>query len=560
MASDDAPDTIPLSRARAKLARPRGHKRVEALVYADDAPAAVAALSTVELYQLVREVGFADAGDLIALATPEQVRGCIDLDVWDRDRVQTAAIEPWLIGVMGAGFEKLGQVWEALDSELTALLLARYTHVYDLSMGEEVPDDEDRPLINTPDTFFTLAITSEDEATIALVHRLIEDLYRADLLLPRHTIMAARSEPLAELEEMSYRWRAGRVADLGYADFYEALEVFRPIDPGSVAVGEGSEDRFGYAEGDEAMSPGELPVPLAERVVGRSFLARALAALGATAEADRIEAAFVVLVNKVLSALRVQPGETEAVERGSDLAVGTVALGLEILARGDIALAADALRTVSLTRIHRLGYSATLRLAGFARAVAPRAARAGEPADSVIEALLTQRPLYSGLLDEPPMDQRRPFESLGDIRRVAEFLTLLALRVAIAEAFGANLLARADDAQPGVGTELDDYARTALARTLAGGAPTSSPLSDAELNALIERAVVDGALTSAARAAARTALDQVLDEAGITSGRELVPALAKRWLGELDDTFGGLSADDLDARFLTGILTEAGRE
>ncbi|HUH03966.1 MAG TPA: DUF6178 family protein [Kofleriaceae bacterium] len=560
MSSDDAPDTLPLSRARAKLARPRGYKRVEALVFADDAPAAVAALSTVELYQLVREVGFADAGELIALATPEQIRGCIDLDVWDRDRFQTAAIEPWLVGVIDAGFEKLGQVWAGLDSELTALLLARYTQVYDLSMGEEIPDDEDRPLVHTPDTFFALAITSEDEATIALVHRLIEDLYRADLLLPRHTIMAARSEPLAELEEMSYRWRAGRVADLGYADFYEALEVFRPIDPGSVAIGEGTEDRFGYAEGDEAMNPGELPVRLAERVVGRSFLARALAKLGATAEADRIEAAFVVLVNKVLSALRVQPGETEAVERGSELAVGTVALGLEILSRGDVALAADALRTVSLTRVHRLGYSATLRLSGFARAVAPRAVLAGAPTDAVLEALLAQRPLYSALLDDPPVDQQRPFESLGDIRRAAECLTLLALRIAIAEAFGANLLARASEAPIGIGTELDDYARTALARALSGGAPTSSPLSDAELRAVLDRAVVGGALTMAARAAALAALDRVLDEAGITTGRDLVPALAERWLTELEDALGGLSPDDIDARFLAGIIAEASRQ
>ncbi len=45
--------------------------------------------------------------------------------------------------------------------------------------------------------------------------------------------MSARSEPAAELEETSYRWRAGRMADLGYIDYYEALAVFRPSCPTS---------------------------------------------------------------------------------------------------------------------------------------------------------------------------------------------------------------------------------------------------------------------------------------------------------------------------------------
>ena len=36
---------------------------------------------------------------------------------------------------------------------------------------------------------------------------------------------------LAELEEQSYRWRAGRLADLGYVDFYDALDLFRPLEP-----------------------------------------------------------------------------------------------------------------------------------------------------------------------------------------------------------------------------------------------------------------------------------------------------------------------------------------
>ena len=556
--SSDGDSAIPLSRMRARLARPRGTRQIDAMLQADNPAAAVAELSALEIYQLVKEVGFADAHDLIALASPEQVRGCLDLDAWDRDQVQIAAMEPWLSAVLDAGFEKLGQVWQTLDPELAALLLARQTYIYDLSLGEEVPDDEERPLYFTPDSFFAIAATTDDDEAASLINRLLEDLYRADMVQARHTIMAARSEPLAELEEMSYRWRSGRLADLGYADYYEALEVFRPLDTTSVSVGEGTEDHLGHAApGDEAGTPRALPMPLAEQVVGKIFLARALGQLGDASEEERIEAAFLVLTNKVLSALRISPGDDDGLRWGADYALGATALGLEIVSHGDLDRAADALRTVSLTRLHRVGYTATLKLARFARAIRARAGAAGTDTAALVEALTSQRPSFPCELDDPPGSGPRAFESQRDVRRAAEALTRLALRIAVAEAMGANVQAAA--AQPGVG--LDDYIRTALVRAMIGGEPTPTPLSDAELTAVRARAFAGASLTEAAREAASTAVLAVLDRERVSAGRDFVPELVGAWLEELEELFGGLPAGELpDARFLAGVITEGGRD
>ncbi len=560
--STDGDSAIPLSRLRARLARPRGVRQVDALLQAPDPEAAVAELSSLEIYQLVKEVGFADAHDLIALATPEQVRGCIDLDSWDRDQLQTAAIEPWLNAVLDAGFEKVGQVWQALDSELAALLLARQTHVYDLSLGEEVPDDEERPLYNTPDSFFAIAMSAEDDDSVSLLTRLLDDLYRADMVLARHTIMSARSEPLAELEEMSYRWRAGRLADLGYADYYAALEVFRPLDATQVNVGEGSEDHVGRAApGDEASTPRALPMPLAEQVVGKSFLARALGQLGDVAEEERIEAAFLILTNKVLSALRISPGDEEGLRWGADYAIGATALGLEIVSHGDLDGAADALRTVSLTRLHRVGYTATLKLARFARAIRARAAVPGDDTAALIGALTGQRPSFPCELDDPPGAGPRAFESQRDVRRAAEALTRLALRIAIAEAIGANVQAAAEQPEVAPRATIDDFIRTALVRAMIGGEPTPTPLTDAELVELRGRAFAGEALTDAAREAAGAAVLAVLDREKVSAGRNFVPELLTAWLAQLEELFGGLPAGEApDARFLSGVITEGGRD
>src|SRR6185436_16863519 len=161
----------------------------------------------------------------------------------------------------------------------------------------------------TPDSFFVLELPPDDESQ-RVVTRVVEDLYRADGDLARHTLMSARSEPPAELEEDSYRWRSGRLADLGYVDFYDALDLFRPLEPGQVAIGEDSQTPI---VGEDT----RLPVAVAEQVMGRSFLARALAAIDEPARAEQIESQLIVLVNKGLAAGRARPGHAEVVHRGA---------------------------------------------------------------------------------------------------------------------------------------------------------------------------------------------------------------------------------------------------
>src|SRR5689334_10428903 len=232
--TDDLPSTG-LARLRAQLAGPRGVRKIDALLSADDAAAAVAALAPNEIFELVHEVGFEDAADLIQLATPAQLQGCFDLDGWAKDSLDLAPLKPWLASLVDAGFEKVGEVWGQLDAELRALILQRQVKVYDISLEEEPPEDSEAAIMPTPDRFFLLELP-DDEDSQRLVMTVVEDLYRADPDLARHTIMAARSEPPAELEEMAYRWRSARLADLGYVDFYDALDLFRPLSLDQVSI------------------------------------------------------------------------------------------------------------------------------------------------------------------------------------------------------------------------------------------------------------------------------------------------------------------------------------
>jgi len=553
MSERDDPPSAPsglshLARLRAQLAGPRGYRRIDALLSSDDAEAAVAALSPSEVFDLVHEVGFEDAQDLIALATPAQIQGCVDLDAWNKDQLDVAPLAPWFTALLEVGFEKVGQVWAQLDTELRALILQRQVRIYDVTLGEEPAEDNDGAILATPDRFFMLELLG-DEDSQRLVQRIVEDLYRADMDLARHTIMAARSEPPAELEEMSYRWRAGRLADLGFVDFFEALDLFRPLDADKVKIGEGTQERAG----EEATA---VSLVVAQEVIGRSFLARAISSVDDTAEAERLEGALMVLVNKVLAAGRAKPGQAEVVRRGALYATATLSLGLETVARGDLTRAQQALRSVGLSRMFRVGYTVTQKLARLAQALASRSTTSGSPTKELVAALCSPRPLFACAADQPPAVGLRPFESQADLRRAGELLTGLTLRVALVEGLGVDLVAMGRLSAP---ASLDDYIRTAVARVMVGGALVGDALSQGELTHLRDRAMISGSLTPGARTAALDAIRSRLGAAQLSASGAVLGALVDGWLHDLETILGGVKDGEIDPRFVEGVLVEVRR-
>jgi hypothetical protein len=411
MESDAMTETdgiIPLSRWRAALARARRGRRADAILSERDAAQLVPLLPVQELYFAIQEVGLADAQELVALASPEQVRGLVDLDVWERDHLDEHKLNAWIETLVDAGPDKLGAAVEALDSEEIALWLQRQARVYDLTI-EQPPDEPRGHYYPTPDRFFLLDILPGGEEGKAL-ERAIDWLYRHDLELARRVIMSAKWELESDLEEWSYRWRSGRLADLGYVEFYEALGIYRYLDPAGVKL----DEQTAFAPPETASS--ELPAVLAGSLDDKSFFGRALATLSSETEVDRLQAALLTLVNKILAADLVDMGDLAAAQAGIERAVAYLGIGLEYLSKGDAVRAGRALESVALERIFRVGFSLTLQLKRLADTLVEKGHvkvgatwMLGAPYDELIEGLRQRRPELGN----------RPFVTLADIGSAA---------------------------------------------------------------------------------------------------------------------------------------------
>ena len=164
---------------------------------------AVQALPPPALLQLIDQVGLEDAGEIVALATTEQLEKMFDEDLWRSDgpgadaRFDPARFTLWLEVMLEAGDAFTADKLAELDEELLALALHAEALVIDLdelvltAVGPELEQaldsepnlefDQYRLLGRRLEGWDTLAaaLTALDERHPGLLRRLLERLCRA---------------------------------------------------------------------------------------------------------------------------------------------------------------------------------------------------------------------------------------------------------------------------------------------------------------------------------------------------------------------------------------------
>jgi hypothetical protein len=420
--ADPPANLIALSDYRAQLVRGQRTRRTEALFDADDPEAAIRALPPDEFFYVIHELGFPEAMDILVHGTAEQIQTVLDFTLWENDRVSLEKADDWLGALVEAPPEALGKWAEGMDVELLALLIRLRARIYDLSLEEE-PDEPEGVLWSSPDRLFVLEFLGEPERARVTQH-LVDSLYRYSPVLMRRLLIGMRSEFDAELEETAYRWRSGRMEDLGFVDFYEALEVYRELDPASVRIdGKPAPSLRPRGEtADETYS--RLPMAMVERMAGKTPFARAVAGLTSRETASEIHFALVALCNRALSADRITPSDDEAIQSVLERVSANLDLAVEFLARGDAEQEVAAVRNVPLVKLHRLGVSLVGKLRRLALAlvrgnpfaVLRPAVDIFEREDGEALASMTRlRPLFPRMLETPAVPGERPFSTLADI-------------------------------------------------------------------------------------------------------------------------------------------------
>jgi hypothetical protein len=115
-------------------------QRMDALLSLDDAADAIQTLHPLSLYHLLRDIGPADAIDLTALASPDQLQAFLDLDAWHRDDFHPPAWLEWISPLLdNLPLDEFCEKLVDLDPEPLILTLQEHLIAFHFDEHQEVP-------------------------------------------------------------------------------------------------------------------------------------------------------------------------------------------------------------------------------------------------------------------------------------------------------------------------------------------------------------------------------------------------------------------------------------
>lgn len=336
-----------------------------ALELRDDLDQVVPQLPTqsfVRIARLLREENRLEL--VLPFASPEQLTAVMDLDAWREDRVDVPAAREWLTLISDtyrdAPRGDLTQLMYEMDPEFWTYSLMHATAVAEL----DPEDDQSRQVAlgdmaslntyETPDGNYVVGVPDNELGRAVL--RVIDAVYADGLEEGRKLVSSIKWGMPSPIEEDLLRWRSGRLADLGFPAWEEAMKLFRPL------AAEAARDEPGPAPVVDTSRPGEPPVPW----VGGDLLKRVMARLGDAEHGVRTRE-FLLLVNELMAAQKLEPGDEAAQQRAINQAQATVSLGMEVLTSGfehpDIEeFLAGRLSAIGVRGMFRVGYGPLAKL------------------------------------------------------------------------------------------------------------------------------------------------------------------------------------------------------
>ena len=431
-----------LSRQRKKIFSLSSEQALEVILDYPQPAALVNSFSEEDFYFLIHDIGLEDAYPLLTLASDRQWEYIVDLETWQKDRIELISITRWLDLLFRINPNRFVR-W-ALDNktELLEFYLHKNIEVR-IRENDQDPSDFGDDFFTYDDTFYIRflddpfnfsADEKESEKDIkaqrdAFLSKFFEVLSSVDHVICQKVLLESSSIVPSETEEEEYRLRSVRLAEKGFMPYEEAIGIYQPL---KVENFKAQSPKFTTTDPDRKLF---LPVPLypTEMIEEKSLFSSALKRIDADDILEQVQIEFAGMCNRILCADQKIIREREELKNIVRKASGYISIGLQGLIERDGALDANAcagvIQKYPLTSIFRVGYGYALDLKWRAERWRKRSwfeqeglliSFWGEEWMGVLGGLLLKKPLFydnyiSGVL-------YREFISMEDVKRTEKAL------------------------------------------------------------------------------------------------------------------------------------------
>ena len=515
-------------------------------------------LATGELYFTMKEIGVGDSHVLLDLATQDQIKGILDLDIWTGHEVKLERWIGWLDMARSHSIDTALKLVRSTEPELLQLLFTRTVRVHGGDLDIDMVPDE-LQVIPSPDGVFWVTIPREHELADRL-HDMMKLLWAADIKMMRDVFQTARFELTSQIEESLIRFREGRLEEMGFFAPGEALSVYAHLSPHKMR-----------AQVREDLATMRVAPPLEHGVVVHDVVLHHVTppdTLGAVlnemspSERERFAETFTYLVNKVFMARTGDLSQTDALPEIGGHCGALVNLGLLWLSDESLKRALQVATSLWPEQLFRVGFSLVQKLGTHAKDLAGRAGAHhnlrlfGEPLDDLLEGLSRRHPvLYEGLTTPGALTWRdlRNLEELSRVELALDdsegVLTFFETQLGFSpEALMAADFSGLSETQRESITFASLF-RTGLAQSMLSDSFSFEPLGREELAAFLQLAFT----LKEGRVSTSSALSDLL-----LPLKAEVSEIVGRWIDdqveELGLALGRVQAYDLDPAFASALV------
>ncbi|MBL0716639.1 MAG: hypothetical protein JJV89_01200 [Desulfosarcina sp.] len=444
-----------LHQIREKILGLPPEKALDAILNAEHPEALVRSFQEDDFYFLINDIGLNDTLELLSLASARQWEYIVDIETWDRDRINLKSVTQWIDTLLAAAPKRLVKWLKDEKKELIEFYIFKNfemkirEHDQDPSeLGDGFFTDDDtfyiKPRLNPygetaefamdDQEDYSESIPAEDEGTerIQKLMLFIKQISTYDHILYQNILLESASIIPSEVEEEEYRLRNVRLAEKGFLPFDEAIGIYGPLKPEDIKK-LGQKIIAVASDTNPFRSAPQYPL---SNLKMKNIFTQALETISQDDIIEQIQQEFAGLANQIISADQIPVKGRDDLRRVvkkacAYLNIGLESLSKELLVTGKNNIAAY-LKKYPLPLIFRIGYSSALQLkwradrwlekSWFAAQCLPLQFW-GEEWTGLLGGLLIKKPLFydnyeSGFL-------YREFLSTADIEATAEIFSMI---------------------------------------------------------------------------------------------------------------------------------------
>ena len=364
-----------LARQRKELLSLPPEEMLNSILNSTQSTALVHSFSEEDFYFLIHNIGIEDSHPLLYLASNKQWEYIIDLEAWEKDRIEFPSITRWfdlLFKVDPNRFIK----W-SLDQNFEFIKFYLFNNIeVKIRETDQDPSELGDAFITLDDIFYVrfldepIAFESDEDESYetdkkhrdAFLSRYLKTLADNDHIAYQKLLMESSGVIPAESEEEAYRLRNVRLAEKGFLPYEEAIGIYQPMKIRDFKI---QENKSINQDPDRKLF---FPVPLYHTGVieEKNHFTVALKNIKGDDVLEQIQSEFAGLCNRIISADQKTIREKDELISIVKKASGYLNIGLEKLTEDigerDTEHCTTLMQNYPLSSIFRVGFGLALEL------------------------------------------------------------------------------------------------------------------------------------------------------------------------------------------------------